>query len=589
MLNAALDQEEERLAALYALELLDTAATEDFDRICRIGVRTFGVTTALITLVDRNRQWFKAKVGFEPQETPLSQSICVYAVRTRQLFHVEDATKDLRFADNPLVTQDHGIRFYAGAPLLTKDGLAIGTFCIIDPEPRTLTIEEQSLLTDMAETVMDLIVARQLQRRRDPVTGLPNRQQFVTDLADLPKNTLDPSRTLILIDVLDIKTVYEMGRALGMGPFENLIRMTVQRLSEKRKIPAQIYHVGVARLAYLSSDTLATITQELDELIPFLRVPLYINSNPVSPTVTAGVAPFSVDADGVADAIRKSMCAVDEGIANRLPWSVYDSTVDEANRRRYALVAQLPSALRHRELFLEYQPKIVLENGVVSSVEALVRWKHPELGLVRPDEFLPLLEKTANMRLLTNWVVDEAVKQLATWGRQYQGRISINLTASDFSKDPIAPLVLETCEKYGVMPHRLEAEITEGEWLSYALAEQHIRDLMSLGVSVAIDDFGSGFSNFAYLAEFEADIIKLDKSLVADIAKNSRRRTLVGHIIALAKVLRYRVVAEGIEDQDTLQILQSLHCDEGQGYLFSRPLAGDLFLAWKKNFFLPSN
>jgi EAL domain-containing protein (putative c-di-GMP-specific phosphodiesterase class I) len=139
------------------------------------------------------------------------------------------------------------------------------------------------------------------------------------------------------------------------------------------------------------------------------------------------------------------------------------------------------------------------------------------------------------------------------------------------------------------MPHRLEAEITEGEWLSYALAEQHIRDLMSLGVSVAIDDFGSGFSNFAYLAEFEADIIKLDKSLVADIAKNSRRRTLVGHIIALAKVLRYRVVAEGIEDQDTLQILQSLHCDEGQGYLFSRPLAGDLFLAWKKNFFLPSN
>ena len=177
--------EEQRLAALYALELLDTARCERFDRICRLAAEYFKVPTALITLVDRDRQWFKSRVGFAPEQTPIEQSFCAYTIKSGDVFEVENARQDVRFHANPLVTQDPGIGFYAGAPLITSTGHAIGSLCVIDRQPQRLNAAERQQLRDLASLVMEQVEQRQRLTRRDPVSRLPNREQFQSDLYDL--------------------------------------------------------------------------------------------------------------------------------------------------------------------------------------------------------------------------------------------------------------------------------------------------------------------------------------------------------------------------------------------------------------------
>ncbi|CAI8757162.1 putative bifunctional diguanylate cyclase/phosphodiesterase [Pseudomonas chlororaphis] len=573
--------EERRLAALHALELLDTASCENFDRICRMAAEYFKVPTALISLVDRDRQWFKSRVGFDQPQTPISQSFCVFTVQGREVLEVRNAALDPRFCDNPLVTRDQGIRFYAGAPLLTSSGYAIGSLCIIDKVEQQLSIVERQQLRDMAAMVMEQIEQRQRLRRRDPVSGLANREQFQGDLRDLAEHHLGEKRVLVLIDALDMKVAHELTLALGLAPFETIIRFLALRLQEYLGRHVRVYHVSVKRFGFLLPAPAEGLDKLLDALVSRLRRQPPGLGFPMIPTVCAGTVEFEIDTQSVDDALRKAMFALELAMARRSFWAHYDAGRDHAQRRAFNLASDLNDALRSGQIYLMFQPRFALPDGAQVSAEALLRWEHPWLGPISPAEFIPVMERNGLIHQVTRWVIDTVLSKLHSWSLPESSKLSINLSPKDFEDQDIAELIRHACELHRIDPRRLEVEITEGEWLrSNPNVLAQLTRIRELGMDVAIDDFGTGYSNFAYLHQIPANVVKLDKSMITDLECNTQHQKIARSIISLARELGYRTVAEGIESFKCLQMLYAYGCDEAQGYFLARPMLQERFLAW---------
>ncbi|QQZ43446.1 GGDEF and EAL domain-containing protein [Pseudomonas sp. SK3(2021)] len=573
--------EERRLAALHALELLDTASCENFDRICRMAAEYFKVPTALISLVDRDRQWFKSRVGFDQPQTPISQSFCAFTVQGREVLEVRNAALDPRFCDNPLVTRDQGIRFYAGAPLLTSSGYAIGSLCIIDKVEQQLSIVERQQLRDMAAMVMEQVEQRQRLRRRDPVSGLANREQFQGDLRDLAEHHFGEKRVLVLINALDMKVAHELTLALGLAPFETIIRFLALRLQEYLGRHVRVYHVSVKRFGFLLPAPAHGLDKLLDALVSRLRRQPSGLGFPMIPTVCAGTVEFEIDTQSVDDALRKAMFALELAMARRSFWAPYDAGRDHAQRRAFNLASDLNDALRSGQIYLMFQPRFALPDGAQVSAEALLRWEHPWLGPISPVEFIPVMERNGLIHQVTRWVIDTVLSKLHSWSLPESSKLSINLSPKDFEDQDIAELIRHACKRHHIDPRRLEVEITEGEWLrsNPNVLAQLIR-IRELGMDVAIDDFGTGYSNFAYLHQIPANVVKLDKSMITDLECNTQHQKITRSIISLARELGYRTVAEGIESFKCLQMLYAYGCDEAQGYFLARPMLQERFLAW---------
>lgn len=577
----SLQYEDDRLNALHALELLDSAPAEEFDRLCELVASSFNVPTALISLVDRDRQWFKARVGFDLPQMPREDAFCAHTIQAADgRMEINDARCDARFSHNPLVVRAPHVRFYAGSTLVTEGGYAIGSLCILDSQPRELNATERKRLDDFAAQVMRLIALRQHLRRRDPVSGLPNRQQFQADVAQLAELRPGELRLLVLVDPLETQWKDQLVLAQGMWPFETFLRCLALRLCDALSERAKVYHVDTRRFAFLLPAD-CDYPPLLDALITQLRTPVQADRIPIDPPVKAGVVPFVLTPGEVRDLLRKGLVAVDQAALSPRHWGLYERPQDQAFQRIFQLVRQLPEALERGDFSLAFQPRLALPDRTLCSAEALLRWTHPQLGPIAPGDFIPAIEKTALIHSVTRWVIRTAIAQLARWDSDYQGRLSLNLSPRDFDEGDLVALLRETCQRQGVDPRRLEVEITEGEWLRRnpeAIAQLH--DLRALGLNIAIDDFGSGYSNFAYLYELPVTSVKLDRSLIHDLPSDPRKQEVVRALLALIGKLGYRSVAEGIETEDVLTFLQDAGCDEVQGYLLARPMALPAFEAW---------
>lgn len=577
----SLQYEDDRLNALHALELLDSAPAEEFDRLCELVASSFNVPTALISLVDRDRQWFKARVGFDLPQMPVEDAFCAHTIQAVDgRMEINDARCDARFSHNPLVVRAPYVRFYAGSTLVTEGGYAVGSLCILDSQPRELNATERKRLDDFAAQVMRLIALRQHLRRRDPVSGLPNRQQFQADVAQLAELRPGELRLLVLVDPLETQWNDQLVLAQGMWPFETFLRCLALRLCDALSERAKVYHVDTRRFAFLLPAD-CDYPPLLDALIAQLRTPVQADRIPIDPPVKAGVVPFVLTPGEVRDLLRKGLVAVDQAALSPRHWGLYERPQDQAFQRIFQLVRQLPEALERGDFSLAFQPRLALPDRTLCSAEALLRWTHPQLGPIAPGDFIPAIEKTALIHSVTRWVIRTAIAQLARWDSDYQGRLSLNLSPRDFDEGDLVALLRETCQRQGVDPRRLEVEITEGEWLRRnpeAIAQLH--DLRALGLNIAIDDFGSGYSNFAYLYELPVTSVKLDRSLIHDLPSDPRKQEVVRALLALIGKLGYRSVAEGIETEDVLTFLQDAGCDEVQGYLLARPMALPAFEAW---------
>jgi EAL domain-containing protein (putative c-di-GMP-specific phosphodiesterase class I) len=273
--------------------------------------------------------------------------------------------------------------------------------------------------------------------------------------------------------------------------------------------------------------------------------------------------------------LRRLLVSMQGAFDARQPLCWYSAQRDDTMHRAYRLASDAERGLQNGDFHLDYQPRFTLDGRRPVSAEALIRWSHPTLGPISPGEFIPVFERTALMDEVTNWVLDTALDQVRAWRAQGQDiPVSINLSSSYLSNASAWQDIRSKLEHRALTFSMIELEITEGEWLrpgSPAIA--HIAAMAQAGITVAIDDFGSGYSNFSYLSDLPIHTVKLDKSLIDGIASSSRARAKVSAIHHLAHELGYLTVAEGVEQEAQMGVLADMGIDEVQGYLLARPMA----------------
>lgn len=407
----------------------------------------------------------------------------------------------------------------------------------------------------------------------DAVTSLPNRQQFLLDAL----SGFGPATDAIMVTLADARHFNGILRALGHEYSEDFIRHGVARIRSVLPTEIQIYHVSVLSFAFT-----CTAAQSLAvSLVKCFTTPLVVDGIPILTQV--GIGLVALAGQDPAMLLRAALSAAQDSRRSPVRWSRYNSVTDGAHRRGFQLLGDMSQALLAQDqLHLLYQPKIDLRSGHCCGVEALLRWTHPTLGPVSPAEFVPLVENTALIGPLTEWVVNAGIMQLARWiDENIPLKMAINASPHNLSKDGFPDFVSEIVVARGVPPGEIELEFTEGALAADdAKVVAALQTLRATGMSIALDDFGTGFSNLSYLTDLPANILKIDGSFIRKIGIDPRAELLVESIIELGHRLDFRIVAEGIETVETFATLRGWGCDEGQGYYFNRPMEPALLQEW---------
>lgn len=586
--NAAAQLERERLFFLRSTGLLDSTASEAFDRITRLAARLFGVPICLVSLVDENRQWFKSCVGIDVRETARDTSFCTHTVEAAQALIVEDAQKDARFFDNPHVTGYPGIRFYAGVPLMLPSGHALGSLCIIDSEPRTFGADDLQRLQDLGALVMAQIELHQLAGRVNEVTRLPNRGQMVADLAEACEAEPGGPRALMLLDVMSNAQLQAAVRAVGIAPLEAALRTIATKLVELAPADAALYHVGETRFAIVMQGAEQEDVSDLAAgLMLRMREPFQAGAITVQLELQAGLVQFELVPQACTDVLRRATSALFQSDAEQRPMVWYCADYDTPHRRAYGLLRSIPAGLVAGEFRLVFQPKMNLHTGRFSGVEALARWRHPKHGDVPPSEFVPLMERTTLIHEFTEWILHRALEQLSAWRAQgIELTMAVNVSSRNLEHPLFLQALRNACALYQVHPQNLHIECTENAVMTGTRTAATLEAVRAMGIGISLDDFGVGYSNLACLHSLPVQLLKLDQSLIKPIATDERALKLVRSLIHMGHTLGYRLLAEGVETREVLDILKREGCDAVQGYYLSRPLeaehAADFLRATRK-------
>jgi len=602
-----LDGERRRLSALHATRLLDTGPEEMFDCLTRTACDALSMPMALVSLVDKERQWFKSRCGLDVAETPRSSSFCAHAISAQDVMVVPDALADPRFADNPLVTGEPHIRFYAGVPLYGPEGQAIGSFCVLDRAPRVLTDAQLRVLKNLAATAQELIQSRQIALvasalcysngdphmeglagdlvrllARDPLTGLPPRAELETRIQQSIPAWRDAD-VLATVAIVDVDNFGGINSALTYHNGDQVLVELANRLRAAVGATDAIARIGGDAFVVLlcedgNGDDMAT---RLERLWQTAQFSLPSQARQLDVTCGIGFARFPADgenADALINAARMALQnAKQAGRGTLLP---YYPRAQAAND--YLLENDLGRAIQNNELELHYQPKVDLTSGRIVGVEALARWRHPTRGMVGPAEFIPLAEQTGRIVGLSAWIIDKACAELAHWRAHGIQDVSmaVNLSSRLFSAVGLVQMIGDSIERHGLPGNAIDLEVTEsGSMADPALAIRLMKQLKRLGVTISVDDFGTGYSSLSYLKDFPIDAIKIDRSFVVDVLTSEGTLAIMQGMIATARRLGLQIVAEGVETVEQRDLLLREQCDIVQGYLYSRPLPGASCLA----------
>jgi len=313
-----------------------------------------------------------------------------------------------------------------------------------------------------------------------------------------------------------------------------------------------------------------------ERLLEVLRVPYDIDAaagRPLSVTASIGIA--LGQRTTAEELLRDADVALYEAKrAGRNRCVLFESSMQTAARDRLSLEMDLAEALDRDELFLLYQPTFDLQSERVIGVEALIRWRHPSRGIIAPDQFIPIAEVSELIVPIGRWVLQQACQQAAAWhATGHPIGMSVNVSARQLDRDELIDDVRHALEHSGLDPAQLTLEVTETTLMRDADATaRRLASLKALGVRIAIDDFGTGYSSLAYLSQFPVDALKIDRSFISGIASSTASTALIHTLVQLGKTLNIETLAEGIEETDQLRALQREHCDQGQGFLFARPL-----------------
>lgn len=412
----------------------------------------------------------------------------------------------------------------------------------------------------------------------DPLTGLANLNNLRERLATALQ--AGGQGSLALIGAVNAEQLVGTD---GQGRYEEVIQLLARRLqSELPRAAFPAFQPGMGFLLMLDGADPDRAMMQVDGVLALLSQPVELDGVRLDVQWTAGLVAWPGEADGADELLRQATIARADAGPGRDRVAVYQANADQAHLRRMRIIRDLPHAAGNGELALVYQPKLDLHSGLVTQVEALLRWTHPQLGPVRPDEFIVLAEQAGSIHLLTQWVLEETAAQIARW---VQGgirlQVAMNLSARDLLDPTLAGSVARILAQRGVAASQLAIEITESALMEDpATSLLHLQRLGALGISLAVDDYGSGYSSLAMLKRLPVQHLKIDKAFVLNLATDEQDATIVRSTIELAHSLGLKVVAEGIEDQHSLDWLVAQGCDVGQGYHISRPLAADALQDW---------
>jgi diguanylate cyclase (GGDEF)-like protein len=418
----------------------------------------------------------------------------------------------------------------------------------------------------------------------DTVTKLPNRALFedrVTQAVAIAKAT-GQSLGVLFISLDQFKKVND---SLGHGPGDLLLREFAERLKSCINKSDTVARFGNDEFALLRTQINGTkdVIETIGSLSQVLKFPFDLPGHDLFATASVGVSLFPVDGEDCQTLLKNAGAALYKakrsGGAN---YQFFTADMHDLATSRLALESNLRRAIQNEEFQLYYQPRVSVDSLAITGVEALIRWQHPQLGLVSPSEFIPLAEDTGLIVPIGEWVLREACLQGRRWHEQGFApiQIAVNISARQFHDRDLAQTVIRIVEETGLSPKYLELELTESSIMQNAeFAARMLNRLKSMGINISIDDFGTGFSSLASLKRLPIDALKIDQSFVREATSDPDDAALVMAIITLAHNLRLKVVAEGVETEDQLRFLQLLRCDEIQGYFFSKPLPADTLVA----------
>ncbi|MBF0444557.1 MAG: EAL domain-containing protein, partial [Magnetococcales bacterium] len=425
----------------------------------------------------------------------------------------------------------------------------------------------------------------------DTLTGLPNRDLF---LDRLNQSISIASRTngKVLVLFLGLDHFKNINNSLGHGSGDLLLQNVASRFQDFIREGDTICRLGgdsfgfVIRGINLVKDALFVI----QKLLNVISQPFIINEHELFVTASSGITMYPDDAHDANSLIKYADMALNRAkAAGRDRYQFYTEAMRQQADRRLHLEKNLRLALDKGEFVLYYQPKLSLLDKQTIGMEALVRWQHPETGLIPPNDFIPIAEETGLIIPLGEWILKTACQQTKDWLEQGYTplKVAVNLSARQFRQEGLVDLVQSVLNEVGLPPEMLELEITESMVMDDVdEAINVLQQLRSLGVSIAVDDFGTGYSSLSYLRRFPIHILKIDQSFVRDLTSDSKDAAIIESIVSLAKGLDLLVVAEGVESREQQVFLDSVGCDEIQGYFYSKPLPTQeftKFLAAQKN------
>jgi len=417
----------------------------------------------------------------------------------------------------------------------------------------------------------------------DEMTGLPNRASFMKELNSAIYQS-ETNREPLSVLVMNLDRFKQINNVLGHDFGNELLHAVSIRISQVfRKDNDVVARISGDEFAVLLPATNADVAMNIaQKLLQAFEKPIQLDDNFVDITAGIGIANYPVHSNQIEQLLSFAEIAMQVSKAKKCGPVVFDPSFDAGSNVNLTLASELKNSIQNNELMLFVQPKIDLKSRVVTSVEALIRWKHPTRGMVFPDQFIPFAEQTGLIRDITLWMIAEASKVSAQWlEKGISIPIAVNISARDLIDSDFPNKVSEILKSNGSNISLISLEVTESSIMDDPhRAKQTLLHLSEMGIKLAIDDFGTGYSSLSYLKELPVSELKIDKSFVMHIEDNLNDRIIVSSTIELAHNMGLHVVAEGIENIIVWKFLQEMNCDYGQGYYMSRPIPVSDFEAW---------
>ena len=573
-----------------------------FEEACRIAVEHGGFGIAWVGALDRETLDVvpAACAGVEAEsliahsrnsargDTPLGRGIVGTALRERRAVYSNDITiEQSQGGARRREAVRRGYRSLISLPLVV-DGQVVGALSLFAKEVNFFDDEEIKLLTELADDISFALehIAKQEKLNYlayyDQLTGLPNRTLFNERLDKVLHAERESNGKAALL-IVDLKRFGNVNNTYGRQSGDNLLKLVAERLENILTTRESLARVEANSFAVMLRDVKheADVAHAIEQgMLSALAQPFLVAGDELRLSAQVGIALFPADGTDAESLFRNADAALKKAKNSGDPYLFYAPQMNARVAEQLKLENDLRNALAQDQYILHYQPKFELATGALVGMEALIRWKHPERGMVSPVQFIPMLEETGMILEVGRWVIERAALDHAAWcaAGWRPPRIAVNVSPAQLRRRDFVTYVSDALAGVDLAAERIDLEITESmlmEDVEGCIAK--LKAMQAMGLHVAVDDFGTGYSSLTYLARLPINSLKIDRSFIIQMSKSPEQMAIVSTVISLARALNLRVVAEGVETEEQANLLRLLRCDEVQGYLFGKPLAPEEF------------